>query len=179
MWLMLHYLNAFPLSPWVEKLSSGGWTGSLGGGRVAGRERTVAEEGAGEELSRGTSRREPARRAGTKQRADSEGQSTCLSHLSQPRLPTGLCPSAPSSSTTPPAAPCRRTSSVDEDGGGPSISPPLYPLLAPGAPCNTNLVTSSWELCIYPGPAGTHSTSCSSPKGAVHCKQGRSLGFSP
>ena len=53
-------------------------------GRVAGRERTVAEEGAGEELSRGTSRREPARRAGTKQRADSEGQSTCLSHLSQP-----------------------------------------------------------------------------------------------
>ena len=42
-------------------------------GRVVGRERTVAEEGAGEELSRGTSRREPARRAGVAPK-DGKGQ---------------------------------------------------------------------------------------------------------
>lgn len=66
-------------------------------GRVTGRERTVAEEGAGKELSRGTSRREPARRAGTKQRADSEAK--------VPASPTFLSHDSPAASAQAPAPP--------------------------------------------------------------------------
>ena len=46
-WLMLPRLNAFPLSPWVKKLSSGGWTGSSGEGESGWQRKDSGRRGSG------------------------------------------------------------------------------------------------------------------------------------